>query len=279
MDILHSDPHLLIINKPAKVLVVPGRPAAGAPVEDIKSIMAKSGKPVLIVHRLDKDTSGALVLARTKEAHRGMCRLFERGQVQKQYLALVWGNPPDSGRIDIALHAARKSKMRPARSEEQDGITALTEYTVLCRTEEYALLAVYPHTGRQHQIRVHLKAIGHPIVGDRVYGKGTVLDGQQLGVECGSSERKGAGRVRRSGHEYCDLRLRLEPQKPASGADTIAPSIDRTALHLNRMSFLHPITDNPIHVIAPLPDDFKALLDAVFHRSDMAEILNENVFR
>jgi len=123
-----------------------------------------------IVHRLDKDTSGLMLVARTPEAYETLTRLFRDREVKKTYQALVFGHPESAGTIDymIARHATIPIKMAPYQHRGRD---AVTHYTVIDYFDKYALLEAQPLTGRTHQIRVHCAAIGHPIVGDEVYGR------------------------------------------------------------------------------------------------------------
>jgi tRNA pseudouridine32 synthase/23S rRNA pseudouridine746 synthase len=177
---LYEDADLVVCDKPAGVPVIPapGVPA-GTCLRD-RAAAALNGR-MWVVHRLDRDTSGVVVFARSADAHRTLSMAFERRDVAKQYIALVAGTPsPSEGTIAIHLHEARRGKTRPARPDEPNARDAETRYEV---TREWtsgswtvARVAAAPLTGRHHQIRVHLKAIGTPILGDRHYGPTTVLD-------------------------------------------------------------------------------------------------------
>jgi RluA family pseudouridine synthase len=184
IPILHTDDRIVAVNKPAGVTVVPAPdvPAEGclrAHVE--RHIDAR----LWVVHRLDRDTSGVVVFARSADAHRDLCLAFEDRRVQKTYLALTAGVPdPREGRVEIPLHAARRGKTRPARPDEPGGQAAATGYIVRTHWEldggRVALVEAHPETGRHHQIRVHLRAIGCPILFDGTYGRGIdmgTLDG------------------------------------------------------------------------------------------------------
>ena len=176
IGMLYEDADLVVVDKPAGVPVTPapGWPA-GACVQ--ARVAAHVGSRLWAVHRLDRDTSGALAFARSAAAHRALSVAFERREVQKGYDALVVGVPePRHGAIDVPLHAARKGKARPARPGEDGAREASTGYQVTrswrAAGRAVALVALTPHTGRHHQIRVHLRAIGTPILADPVYGGG-----------------------------------------------------------------------------------------------------------
>ncbi len=174
--VLYEDDAVVVVDKPPGVPVIPapGWPA-GACVQ--ARVAAQLGSRLWTVHRLDRDTSGALAFARSAAAHRALSLAFERRQVQKGYQALVAGVPePRHGAINVPLHEARKGKARPARRGEAGAREASTDYRVQQSWRgdgrAVALVALTPHTGRHHQIRVHLRAIGTPILADPVYGGG-----------------------------------------------------------------------------------------------------------
>ncbi|MGQ9666781.1 MAG: RluA family pseudouridine synthase [Anaerolineae bacterium] len=232
LDILYEDEALLVINKPAGMVV---HPAAGhtsgtlvnallarfpewaaldwwESEEDEEEAGEEFPRPG-IVHRLDKDTSGLLVVAKTAEARRALQAQFQARQVGKTYLALVHGMPSaPAGLIDAPL--GRDPRQRKRMAVVSDGRPAVTAYRVLEPLGEYALLEVMPKTGRTHQIRVHLAFIGHPVVGDEVYG-------------------------RRRGRLSCP----------------------RQFLHAAQLAFRHPITGQLLEFSAPLPPDLLAVLE------------------
>ena len=170
IDTLYEDEDILIVNKPAGMLVVPDRFNAALPSLN-KTMEKKAGQKVWVVHRLDRDTSGVLCFAKNEVAHRYLSILFQERDVNKYYAGLVTGIVvPDNGRIEnfIAEHPANNGKMIVARK----GKIAVTDYKVAEQWPLYALMQFQIHTGRTHQIRVHMQSIGHPLVCDPLYGDG-----------------------------------------------------------------------------------------------------------
>ena len=237
LDILYEDEHLLVINKPAGMVVHPApghtsgtlvnallaRFPAWAELdwweseEDEEEAGADYPRPG-IVHRLDKDTSGLLIVAKSAGARSALQAQFQARQVEKVYLALVHGVPPaPAGLIDAPI--GRDPRQRKRMAVVAEGRPAVTAYRVLEPLGEYALLEVMPKTGRTHQIRVHLAFIGHPVVGDEVYGR---------------------------------RRSRL--------------ACPRQFLHAARLSFRHPVTGRPMEFSAPLPPDLQAVLEEARER-------------
>lgn len=170
IEILYEDDDLLVANKPAGLLVVPDRFNAELPCLH-KLLEAKAGQKIWIVHRLDRDTSGVITFAKNEVAHRYLSILFQERDVNKFYAGLVKGNVvPAEGRIEnyLAEHPANNGKMIVARK----GKVAVTDYRVVEQWPLFSLLQFQIHTGRTHQIRVHMQYIGHPLVCDPLYGDG-----------------------------------------------------------------------------------------------------------
>ena len=175
---LYEDAALAIVDKPAGVPVTPA-PGAEATACLRDRVATALGTSAWVVHRLDRDTSGVVVFARTPEAHRALSLAFEARDVVTRYAALVYGVPaPPAGVIDVPLHEARKGKSRPARPDEPGARDASTTYAVrhTWRHGDHAIAAVSatPRTGRHHQVRVHLRSIGTPVLGDALYGRAAV---------------------------------------------------------------------------------------------------------
>jgi RluA family pseudouridine synthase len=175
--LLFEDAELIAVAKPAGVPVIPAR---GEPPEAClqHQVGAARGERLWVVHRIDRDTSGVVVFARTAEAHRMLNTAFETRQVKKEYLAWAAGALEGVTRIDVALHEARKGKTRPAEPGEPGAKHAVTELAVETRWRKddavISRVRCRPITGRHHQLRVHLRWAGAPILHDPLYGKDTL---------------------------------------------------------------------------------------------------------
>lgn len=225
LEILYEDDDLLVVNKPSGMTVHAGAGTSSGTL--VNALLHRFGKlstaggPLRpgIVHRLDKDTSGVLVVARNDAAHRSLAEQFQKRTVEKTYIALVHGRlKRDSGTIElpVARDPVRRTRMTTRRPAGR-ARAARTNWKVLARLENFTLLAVRIHTGRTHQIRVHLSALGHAVVGDTLYGAP-----RQVRVPRGS----------------------------------IAPApLARNFLHAARISFEHPRTGARVTVVAPLPPE------------------------
>ena len=170
---VHTDPDLIVIDKPAELLSVPGR---GPEKADCAISRVQTDHPdALTVHRLDMSTSGLLVFARSKEAQRRLAIQFEKGVIAKSYIADVWGTSvPGSGTIDLPL--GQDWPNRPRQKVDHDaGKPSQTQYETIGSHDHGVRLALTPLTGRTHQLRLHLAAIGHPILGDDIYAHAEAL--------------------------------------------------------------------------------------------------------
>lgn len=238
LEILYEDEYLAVINKPPGMVVHPARghwsgTLASALQFHFGATLSSSGGPTRpgIVHRLDRDTSGAILIAKSDLVHGKLALQFESRSIEKEYFALVVGRPDrDRDVIDlpIGMHPHQREKMA-IRRDAQESRPARTYYEVLERFEGFAALAVCPKTGRTHQIRVHLDHLGCPILCDRQYGGRAQIT---------------RGEIRRD------------------AADTTV-LLDRQALHARRLKFAHPATGAPLEVEAPLPADIMAVLAAL----------------
>jgi tRNA pseudouridine32 synthase / 23S rRNA pseudouridine746 synthase len=168
VKILHQDNELLVIDKPSGLLSAPGR---GEDKRDCALSRIQLNFPdALLVHRLDMDTSGLMVLARNTDCHRLLSQQFERRRVSKSYVAWVAGIVgEDAGKIDLPLLADWPNRPRQ-KIDRENGKPSLTHWRVLDRQSGATFLELIPETGRTHQLRIHCAAIGHPILGDRLYG-------------------------------------------------------------------------------------------------------------
>ena len=173
VEVVYRDESLIVLDKPSGLLAVPGR---GPDLQDCLSARVQVVFPsALIVHRLDRDTSGLMVMALTVQAQRELSRQFADRTTEKRYIAVVLGRPNvDSGKIDLPM---RKDFDRPPRHriDIEQGKAAETCWMVVERMEDRSRLQVRPLTGRSHQIRLHLATIGHPILGDKLYASEAAL--------------------------------------------------------------------------------------------------------
>ncbi len=167
LDVLYEDARVIAVDKPPGVLAQPG-PSGG---ENLLELVSKRlGREAGLVHRLDRETSGVTVFGKSAEATRELAAEFREGRVTKQYLAAVTAALPDRGEIELPLS---RDPSRPGRwraSRRANGLDAFTRYEVVSRGARATLVALFPKTGRTHQLRAHLAALGAPIAGDRLYG-------------------------------------------------------------------------------------------------------------
>jgi len=229
-DVLHEDADLIAVSKSGNIPVH----ASGNYIRHtlIARVRADLGDKVHLCHRLDRETSGVVLLARNIETRRVMGRTFEEGLIEKEYRAIVHGEPSDPVFvIDRALRKIGKQHPIPRTVvDERAGKPARTRFRVLERFGEFAVVEARPETGRTNQIRVHLEARGYPIVGDKTYG----LPARLL------------------------RKMVAAPDDPDVLAHLILP---RHALHHARMRFAHPTSGAPTEIGAPLPDDMRTFLE------------------
>lgn len=174
VHVLYEDAAILVIDKPTLLLSVPGR--ADDNKDCLITRLQENGYPdALIVHRLDWETSGIILLARDADSHRELSRQFHDRETEKAYTALCWGQPAlDSGSIDLPLRYDPPTKPRHVVDHEQ-GKHALTFWRILERHADHCRVELTPITGRSHQLRVHMLSIGHPLLGDRLYANPEAL--------------------------------------------------------------------------------------------------------
>jgi tRNA pseudouridine32 synthase/23S rRNA pseudouridine746 synthase len=166
MVILHEDDYLIVLNKPAGQIVIPGR-GANEREPLVRQVDQYLGAKAYIVHRLDKETSGVILFAKDAATHRDLNIQFERREVHKVYFAVVQGIVERDGNIQQPIRQFGSGRV----GIDSKGQAALTNYRVIERFKDCTLLEIVPETGRRHQIRVHLYAVGHPILGDPLYGQ------------------------------------------------------------------------------------------------------------
>ncbi len=229
LDVLHEDAHLLVVDKPAGMVVHPGAGHATGTlvnallhhVDDLSGIGGEA-RPG-IVHRLDRGTSGVMVVAKTEQAHAELSRQFHDREVEKEYYALVWGVVQAGKRIEepIGRDPGHRQKMSTRARRARTAVTRITRVEHL-RGVTLAQVAIA--TGRTHQIRVHLSEIGHPVVGDALYG---------------------------------GVHRRVPPHLKA------VARLERPFLHAARLAFTHPAEGHRLEFHSPLPADLQAVLDTL----------------
>jgi 23S rRNA pseudouridine1911/1915/1917 synthase len=243
LAVLFEDEAIAVINKPPGMVVHPAKghwagTLAGALVHRFNQLSGVGGlvRPG-IVHRLDRDTSGAIVVAKSDAAHQALAEQFHNREVRKEYLAIVAGRPDrDADRVNAAIgpHPTHREKMA-VRDDHPDSRPAETFFEVLERFPGFALVRAHPKTGRTHQVRLHLAHLRWPVLCDKQYG---------------SRSRITAG----------ELRGITRQKRLAAGMADDAVLLNRQALHAHRLCFVHPTTSEAIEVEAPLPEDMAGLL-------------------
>jgi len=233
VSLLHVDAHLVAVDKPAGL---PVHPTARFHRNTLPAVLAERfpGERVVLAHRLDRETSGVLLAARTPEAERALKLAFAERRVHKTYLAVVHGEVRDERfTIDapMALEGGEVNVKMCVRAESKGGVPARTRVEVIERLQGFTLVAAHPETGRQHQIRVHLAHVGFPLVGDKLYAHG-----DEVFLRC------------------------LDAPPDAETARRLV--LPRHALHAHALTIEHPATGEALHVTAPLPPDLQTFCDA-----------------
>ncbi len=230
LSVLHEDADIVVIDKPAGLVVHPAfghrdQTLVNALLFHIHDLSGVGGelRPG-IVHRLDKDTSGVMVIAKHDDAHRKLTAAWGTDRVRKEYFAIVYGKPArSSGVIDAPI--GRDPRNRKRMAVVKGGRNAITEYEVIAEYRHVSLVRVVLRTGRTHQIRVHMKHLGHPIVGDPAY----------------------------SGPQWRGI--------PDKKVQKTLSSLNRQALHAARITFDHPRTGERMTIEAPLPEDLRRVIE------------------
>jgi 23S rRNA pseudouridine1911/1915/1917 synthase len=235
LDVLYEDADVIVLNKPAGLVVHPG---AGNPAGTLVNALLHRDPSLAalpragIVHRLDKDTSGVMVVARTLEAHTSLVEQLSAREVHRQYLAVVVGALVSGGTANAPIERHPRDRLRMAVRD--DGKDAVTHYRLRERFRAHTLLECRLETGRTHQIRVHMAHLKHPIVGDPVYGG--------------------------------PLKL---PRGASDATIAALRGFKRQALHAETLEFRHPVSGEAVRCIAPVPEDMRALIEVL--RTDLRE--------
>lgn len=229
LDILYEDASIIVLNKPADLVV---HPAAGHPNGTLQNALLFHDAALAevpragIIHRLDKDTTGIMVVARTLQAHNHLVDRLQRRDIKREYQALLQGVLTGGGKVDAAL--GRHPHDRKRMTIREDGKPAVTHYRLIERFRNHTHVLLELESGRTHQIRVHMQSIRHPVVGDPVYG----------------------GRSRK-------------PAGASEGFIELLEQFKRQALHAYRLTLEHPETHEEMSWEAPLPQDMRALIEAM----------------
>ena len=242
LNIVYEDDDLMVVNKPAGMVVHPAyNNWSGTLVnaltwhfKNLPEMAGNEGRPGL-VHRIDKDTSGLLVIAKTEKAMTGLAKQFFDHSIERTYYALVWGEPEEMGTIDVHLGRSLKDRRVTAPFPDGDfGRHAITHYKVLKHLRYVSLIQCNLETGRTHQIRAHLKYIGNPLFNDATYGGNSLVKGTQF-------------------------------TKYKQFVQNCFKIIPRQALHAKSLGFIHPVTKKRMFFDSELPEDFVQVLEKWEH--------------
>lgn len=245
LNIIFEDEYLLIVNKPAGMVTHPAyKNYTGTLVNAVmyystqknESLSSLNGfERAGIVHRLDKDTSGLLVIAKDENTHRLLSQQFFKHTIEREYNAIIWGTMKEkSGTIECRLGRDKRDRKKVAVITDEDsfGKLAITDYRVIEEFEFLSLIKLILKTGRTHQIRVHLSSIGHPVFGDETYG----------------------GRTPHSVNLTSNIKSRI---------NNLLDEMPRQALHARVLGFIHPITKEKMRFESELPEDMRNIIEKI----------------
>lgn len=249
LDIVYEDPHLLVVNKPAGLVVHPGHGNYHGTLVNALAFHFRDNPDydvndprMGLVHRIDKDTSGLLVVAKTPDAKTSLGKQFFNKTTKREYVAVVWGQPtPPDGRIEGNIGRSLKDRLQMAVFPEGDyGKHAVTHYSTIEPLGYVSVVKCVLETGRTHQIRVHMKHIGHPLFNDARYGGDVILRG-------------------------------LTTANYRRFVDNCFATCPRQALHARTLGFVHPVTKEEMFFSAPIPDDMTNLINRWRNYSSSAD--------
>lgn len=251
---------MLAIDKPPGVLTVPGRSDASVPLSAQVRELAPEALPV---HRLDRDTSGVVLFGLGRAAHRALSIAFEGRRAEKVYLALCSGDLAAAARCELALAPARRGGMRTAAAGEEGALPALTELRPLERFGRYTWVEARPRTGRTHQIRAHLAALGHPLAVDPRYGDAAPLHERQLYASAPRADAAPGARADAKASPRADAEpsARADAESARAQPPASAPVLARTPLHAAALRVPHPSGRGWLSVESPLPEDLARCLE------------------
>jgi len=229
--IIYEDDNIIALGKPSGVLAIPDR--FNKELINLYDLLNTKYGRIFIVHRLDRDTSGVILFAKNAEAHRDLSMKWEKGQVSKTYDALCYGHiEKKQGTINLPI-APLKKKKGVMVIDRKNGKPSVTNYRVIKECSGYTLLDAMPKTGRTHQIRVHLAAIGHPVAGDKLYNRNEAIN---------------------IGHKDKNIKFGVRDGKFG---------IIRLMLHAQKLKFVNYMHQEVMEIVAQVPEDFKRVIDVL----------------
>jgi RluA family pseudouridine synthase len=230
LEILFEDDYMIAVNKEAGVLTLPDRFNPNLP--NLVTLLKTRFPDVIPVHRIDKFTSGVNLFAKNAEAHKALSQIFESRDIEKYYTAIVDGCPsPESGRIEVPL--AESTTTRGKMLVHKRGKASITDYKIIKNFKTFSQIYIRIHTGRMHQIRVHMQYLGNPLIVDQLYGN-------------------------RQAFYLSEIKNRK--YKLSKSEDNERPLLTRQPLHAEKLIFEHPYTSEKIEITASLPKDIQAVL-------------------
>jgi 23S rRNA pseudouridine1911/1915/1917 synthase len=248
LNVIYEDEYLMVLNKSPDTVVHPARGHASGTLVNALAFhcnnLSSLNGPLRpgIVHRLDRDTSGAILVVKDEKVHKHLALQFENREIKKEYLAVVKGETElDSDRIDLPIGMDKRDRKKMAIRHD-GGKNAVSIFEVLERFPGFTLVKVFLETGRTHQIRLHMKTIGHPVIADSAYGNSAVCYLEDLFEPVLKKDIHNLAKKT----ELCD--------------NVIGPIIERQALHAYKIGFIHPVTNEALEFTADIPEDMCRLI-------------------